>query len=454
MKKIIMTEPVLVEEYFNSLQAFKLRNAADYLLMEEEALKEDLIFNQEMIEKGYITLEADEGEHKPSSEGEGQEKSAVDKAREKSEKKKKNKKGKGVGNRIGRFIQSILDWISNLFTNYEKNTKKSIKKKEKWVKVNLDKIKNVDDKFWSEYYIDFEPYYGTSVIKVEDRFKKSIYTELQLSPIKADGTGSTQIIDKGFDDKKELLRWASPKLFNYNKEEPNLAEAAKAYYRGRYTVKEGNVRYRGDTFKKVILAMAEYVKQYGNVSKEIGKELETMKTICNKIAEKAGSTEGAKQINLNSAYGIDKFDPLLYSIIEEDYLWNIPRYKKIVENSHIIFEDATIHKEEEGTGVKSEEKSEDKIEEQKTTEKDNPTKAFTNRLEYVKIIISVMTARMTVAEECYNKSFNCLTKVLNMAHDGNFLKETIVNADETEQKEEKKEEGTPDKKNQDTSEET
>ena len=66
-----------------------------------------------------------------------------------------------------------------------------------------------------------------------------------------------------------------------------------------------------------------------------------------------------------------------------------------------------------------------------------------------------MTARMTVAEECYNKSFNCLNKVLNMAHDGNFLKETIVNADETEQKEEKKEEeGTPDKKNQENPEET
>lgn len=454
MKKIIMTEPVLVEEYFNSLQAFKLRNAADYLLMEEEALKEDLIFNQEMLEKGYITLEANEGEPQPNSEGEGQEKSAVDKAREKAEKKKKNKKGKGVGNRIGRFIQSILDWISNLFTNYEKNTKKSIKKNSKWVSKNLDKIKNVDDKFWSEYYIDFEPYYGTNVIKVEDRFKKSIYTELGLTPISADGSGKTQIIDNGFDDKKELLRWASPKLFGYNKEEPNLVEATKAYYRGRYAVKEGNVRYRGDSFKKVILAMADYVKQYGNVSKEIGKELETMKTICNKIAEKAGSTEGAKQISLNSAYRIDKFDPLLYSIIEEDYLWNIPRYKKIVENSHIIFEETEVVDNKENTGVKSDEKSKKENEEQKT-QKDDPDKAFKNRLEYVKIIISVMTARMTVAEECYNKSFNCLNKVLNMAHDGNFLKETIVNADETDKNEEKKEEeANPKKKNQDTSEET
>ena len=74
MKKIIMTEPVLVEEYFNSLQAFKLRNAADYLLMEEESLKEDLIFNQEMIEKGYITLEAD-GEGGDSTDSEKKEES-------------------------------------------------------------------------------------------------------------------------------------------------------------------------------------------------------------------------------------------------------------------------------------------------------------------------------------------------------------------------------------------
>lgn len=457
MKKIIMTEPVLVEEYFNSLQAFKLRNAADYLLMEEEALKEDLIFNQEMIEKGYIALEADgeggdnTGSGDTTSSSSDQEDSAAEKARKKADKarrkaekqKEKNKKEKGVGNRIGRFIQKILDWISNLFGNYEKNTKKSIKKNEKWVKENLDKIKNVDDKFWSEYYIDFEPYYGTDIIKIQDKFKNNIYTELNLKAVNADGSGFTAKVDNGFDEKKDLLKEASETLFNYNKEEPNFVEAAKAYYRGRYSVKEGNVRYRGDSFKKVILAMADYVKQYGNVAKEIGKELKMMDNICKKIAEKAQSTEGAKQINLNSAYGIDKFDQLLYSIIEEDYLWNIPRYKKIVENSHIILEETKVvdNKEKTSSGVHQEEdskeKEKEKIPEQTTSEKDK-VKAFTNRLEYVKIILSVMTARMTIAEECYNKSFNCLNKVLNMAHDNKFLNEPITEANPKEEKEEKK----------------
>lgn len=461
MKKINMSEPVVVEEYFNSLQAFKLRNAAEYLMMEEEALKEDLIFNQDMIEKGYIALEA-EGEATPvqsdqsnaeDSAAENERKKA-DKARRKAEKqeKKKKKKEKGIGNRIGRFIQSIIDWISNLFGNYEKNTKESIKKKEKWVKENLDKAKNIDDKFWSDYYIDFEPYYGTKIIKVQDKFKNSIYTELKLEPVNADGTGPTQIIDKGFKERKDLLAWASPKLFNYNKEEPNFIEATKAYYRGRYEVKEGNVRYRGQEFKNVILNMAEYVKQYGKVAKEISKELDAMDRICKKIAEKAGSTEGAKKIDMNSAYGVDKFDPLLYSIIEEDYLWNIPRYKKIVENSHIILEETEVIKDDEKSGVKkdentNEEEKEKEVPEQKTLEKDSIT-AFTNRLNYVKIILSVMTARMTVAEECYNKSFNCLRKVLTMAHDNKFLKEPITDADSSESnnkdnKEENKTEETP-----------
>lgn len=469
MKKIIMTEPVLVEEYFNSLQAFKLRNAADYLLMEEEALKEDLIFNQEMIEKGYIALEAD-GEATPA---EGEAKSAKDKAAEKAarkaekaarkaenQEKKNKKKEKGIGNRIGRFIQSIIDWISNLFGNYEKNTKESIKKKAKWVKENLDKIKNIDDKFWDEYFIDFEPYYGTKANPIQEKFKNSIYSELTLKKVNADGTGDTKRIDEGFEDDKKMLEWASvATLYKFNKDEPSAVEAAKAYYRGRYTVKEGNVRYTGTSFKTVMLSMAEFVKEYGKIAVAISTELKNMERVCDDIAKKA---EGPKQIKASeSFYDIDKYDSLLYSIIEEDYLWNIPRYKKIVENSHIILEDAV------GTPVKTEEggsggtpkanpdgdknnNEEEQREEQKTQEKDQ-SKAFTNRMKYVKLIISIMTARMTVAEECYNKSFNCLRKVLTMAYDNKFLKEPITDAEKPEKKTEETAE-TPPKKQEETAE--
>lgn len=458
-----MSEPVVVEEYFNSLQAFKLRNAAEYLMMEEEALKEDLIFNQDMIEKGYIALEA-EGEAQSENDNDAEAKkheSAADKARRKAEKqeKKKKKKEKGIGNRIGRFIQSIIDWISNLFGNYEKNTKESIKKKEKWVKENLDKIKNVDAKFWDDYFIDFEPYYGTKAGPIQEKFKNNIFVELSLKKVNADGTGDTKRIDEGFEDDKKMLEWASDKLYNFNKEEPNAIEATKAHYRGREAVKEGNVRYKGEAFKTVMLSMAAFVKEYGKIAKAISKELKNMERVCDDIAKKA---EGPKQINTSeSFYGIDKYDSLLYSVIEEDYLWNIPRYKKIVENSHIILEDAAgtpIKNEEGGSGGtpqanpdSNNNNEEEQREEQKTQGKDE-SKAFTNRMKYVKLIISIMTARMTVAEECYNKSFNCLRKVLTMAHDNKFLKEPITDAEKPEKKTEETPENPPKKQEEGTAE--
>lgn len=441
MKKINMSEPVVVEEYFNSLQAFKLRNAAEYLMMEEEALKEDLIFNQDMIEKGYIALEA-EGEATPAEDEEAKKAEKAAREADKQE-KKNNKKEKGIGNRIGRFIQSIIDWISNLFGNYEKNTKESIKKKDKWVKENLDKIKNIDDKFWDEYFIDFEPYYGTKANPIQERFKNNIYSELTLKKVNADGTGDTKRIDEGFEDDKEMLEWASETtLYKFNKDEPNAVEATKAYYRGRYAVKEGNVRYTGVAFKTVMLSMAAFVKEYGKIAVAISKELKNMERICEDIKKKS---EGPKQINnaSESLYGIDKYDSLLYSVIEEDYLWNIPRYKKIVENSHIILEDGTgavVDNDKGGSGAvhrvnpdTNNNGEEEKLPEQKTQEKDQ-SKAFTNRMKYVKLIISIMTARMTVAEECYNKSFNCLRKVLTMAHDNKFLKEPITDAEKPEKK--------------------
>ena len=321
------------------------------------------------------------------------------------------KKAKNLVDRIKKVIGNLIKYVRNIIAFFVNKVDDLMNNNEEWISKNAYKIDGISGEFWSQcdvtlYPYDFKNQYGGNNV-----FSENVYAQA-IEPI-SNSKISQQVL-AGFSNKEEMYKTVAPKIFKINPDD--FTAACKYYYRGGKNL----IGATGDDAKKLCQHGIKYANNYKALSNKIKSDLNKYRGDVEKFereSEQRSNQEGAVESFL--------FPSLeFYSVLEDRYI----RYDE-VEIANEAIEDKVVpptklaqSKERSGmtngTVTMDEKKNgEDNTENtpSQPTQSSQASQQFTRLLEYYRTVLTVQTARMTIAEEAYNAYMRTIKTVVRTA---------------------------------------
>lgn len=280
---------------------------------------------------------------------------------------------KYVGERLRFIIQKFVDKVDELF-----------KLNKKFIDEQGHNVVGVDDEFWADVKITVYPY-------DRNRISKTIYEDFDIPKIDAEGDKLRKIFSYGTID--ELVKEQFREILKYKGPKDSFTTAVKKYYRNVKGVDGDLVQLEKEAAKDHAIAAYNYIKTYKD---------STAKNIRDSITELKGAMERIDRDFENN------------KIVK--YLGNVS------ESYEPIFEDGV------NGGVES---LSDTANGSTMVDKKDAghvgTRAFARIKQYSDILMKLLTAKMTIAEEYYFSSIHLLKALFSKAQRENYIDKDLAN---------------------------
>lgn len=397
MEKISVVEsPNKISTYFDILRENDLEFAITDFRLRKMELMEDYVFNKTSLKNGKIVLEDVIMDKQTNA------------AKKEAKKNNNVTKTQALKDRIDKFIEMLKNFFKDVWARFMGKVDELLDRDKEWIAENQVRFDGITDNFWNACSITCYPYFG----KGFDIFSKSIFTNGSgFQNINNDAVKSR--IDEGFESDEAMRQYVCRNIHKIDVE--NFAEGAKTWFRGADKLRV----YQKTDAHNMAVNFIDYCKNYKNTAVNIKKDLndiEKMGEDLKKLYSQRGTTEAM----------ISAYDDRLYSILENCYLWELPKFTELSLESadgvelSVISEEVTTN--EAGENNNGEVKSDDKTVTDTSAETPGPTsKIFNNRMKYIAIAKIMSAARMTVAEECYKAGMRTLRAILNEASKRNEI---------------------------------
>ena len=327
-----------------------------------------------------------------------------------------NKKAKTFIDRVKKVVGNLLKYIRNIIAFFVNKVDDLMNNNEEWISKNAYKLDGISSEFWSQcditlYPYDFKNQYGGNNVFTEDVYAQAIEPNTN--------TQVTKQITAGFNSKDEFYKTVAPKIYKINPED--FTAACKTYYRGGKNL----IGATGNDAEKICIHGLKYANNYKALSNKIKSDLNKYRGIVEKFqrdSEQRSKQEGSVESAL--------FPSLeFYSVLEDRYI----RYDEIeIANEAITLNPVKALKDRtqreydkqvgssqsNGTVTMDEKKNgEDNTENtpSQPSQTSQASQIFTRMLEYYRAVLTVQTARMTIAEEAYNAYMRTIKTVVRTA---------------------------------------
>ena len=348
-----------------------------------------------------------------------------------------NKKTTNLKDRIKRVIGNLLKYIKNIIAFFVNKVDDLMNNNDEWLDKNTWKIDGISQDFWNQcditiYPYDFKNQYGGSNV-----FSENVYAQA-IEPIT--NTEVNKKILAGFDSKEEMYKTVSPKIYKLNPED--FTAAAKQYYRGGKAL----IAATGSEAKNLCAHGAKYCNNYKALSNKIKSDLnkyrgdvERFERESDKAATQGGAIEGFLFRNDYEFYSVIEDRMIRYddleAVQEADATSVVPGKKlsqsatrsgttvDAVKNAGKTNGGVTMDTDRDGSD--NSDRSESQPSESNTT-----SQSFTRLLEYYRTVLTIQTARMTIAEEAYNGYMRTLKTVVRTAENRKEI--SVKRAQDTE----------------------
>lgn len=274
---------------------------------------------------------------------------------------------KFIGERLREIIQKFVDKVDELF---------SINKK--FIEEQGHNVVGVDDKFWADVKITVYPY-----DKV--RIQKTIYENFDIPKIDSKGDKLRKVM--AYDSKDDMIQNEFKAILKYKDQKDSFTDAVKKYYRNVKGINGDLVQLEGSHAKAYAIEAYNYVKTY--------KEY-TAKTIRDSITELKGAMERINRDFQNNKLA-DYISENAIPVIEE----NDGMTNGAVQSATDSENGSTLVNNKDAGHV--------------------GTRAFARIKQYSDILMQLLTAKMTIAEEYYFASIHVLKALFSKARKEGYI---------------------------------
>lgn len=343
-----------------------------------------------------------------------------------------NKKTTNLKDRIKRVIGNLLKYIKNIIAFFVNKVDDLMNNNDEWLDKNTWKIDGISQDFWNQcditiYPYDFKNQYGGSNV-----FSENVYAQA-IEPIT--NTEVNKKILAGFDSKEEMYKTVSPKIHKLNPED--FTAAAKQYYRGGKALMAAT----GSEAKNLCAHGAKYCNNYKALSNKIKSDLnkyrgdvERFERESDKAATQGGAIEGFLFRNDYEFYSVIEDRMIRYDDLEAVQELMDARHDRAMTKSGLSDAEKATAKGKTNGGVTMDtdrdgSDNSDRSESQ-PSESNTTSQSFTRLLEYYRTVLTIQTARMTIAEEAYNGYMRTLKTVVRTAENRKEI--SVKRAQDTE----------------------
>ena len=343
-----------------------------------------------------------------------------------------NKKTTNLKDRIKRVIGNLLKYIKNIIAFFVNKVDDLMNNNDEWLDKNTWKIDGISQDFWNQcditiYPYDFKNQYGGSNV-----FSENVYAQA-IEPIT--NTEVNKKILAGFDSKEEMYETVSPKIYKLNPED--FTAAAKQYYRGGKAL----IAATGSEAKNLCAHGAKYCNNYKALSNKIKSDLnkyrgdvERFERESDKAATQGGAIEGFLFRNDYEFYSVIEDRMVRYDDLEAVQELMDARHDRAMTKSGLSDTEKATAKGKTNGGVTMDtdrdgSDNSDRSESQ-PSESNTTSQSFTRLLEYYRTVLTIQTARMTIAEEAYNGYMRTLKTVVRTAENRKEI--SVKRAQDTE----------------------
>ena len=309
-----------------------------------------------------------------------------------------NKKTTTLIERIKKLIANLIKFVKNIIMAFINKVDDLIRSNDAWLDKNTWKINGISDDFWNQCDITIYPYDFKNKYAGNNVFTEDIYSQAIKS---IDSSEVERAVNTGFDSKGEMYEYLTPKIYKINPDDFTMA--CKAFYRGSNTL----FSFNGSEAEKVCVRGAKFLDTYKDLSNKIKSDLNKFRGKVERFERE--SLQAAKQ-NVNESFLLEDF--MGYEIAEELMDGRIARAKAAsgvtAQNERKTNGGLTMDTDRNG------ERNDDKSESQPTKTSSTQQK-FNRQLEYWRTVLTIQTARMTIAEEAYNAYLRTIKTVVRTA---------------------------------------
>lgn len=380
-------------DYTNLLEATEVDYAMIELRYNQWMCIEDYLFHKAAKAEGKVLLE--DVTVNPRNEA------------DKEASKKNVPKGQAFMAKIKEMIQTFVNFMKSVIYKFMDKVQELLKLNTGWFEKNAYKIDGISSDFWNDCNIDCYPYiYGAK--NNTDIFAKNIFSNGSKFQSYQNST-VTKRIDEGFENDAQMREYVASEIHKLDNE--SFVNGAKIFYRGDKVVRN----FTGSQAKELCKAFVSYIKEYKSTAKNIQNGAnEATKYVAE--LERKYNPDGTLKEGFIAADNI-----LLYSILEDMQI----QYGELKDLSledasgmeYIIMEaEVAADKKPSNGSVNMDPKGSN--EKEAVTNKgasNTGSQTLSRRMKYWRLVADMNTARMTIAEECYNCAIRTLKAVIRNA---------------------------------------
>ena len=315
-------------------------------------------------------------------------------------------KGQAFIRRMQKYFTIIKQKIKLLLRKFMDKVDELFKLNDKFIRERLYWLNGIDDDFWDGASVTLFDY-------PENRLNNTIYTIFGCPEIDSKNSQLRQwMMEKG--TREEFIEKHFKDIIHCKGPKDGFKEAAKNYFRGNTTSEAKLKQFSGkDHCKNKAKWCYLYLKSYKDkTAHNIRDQLSKINGAMDRV-EKDFMTDKAMQY-VDKSNATEAYDPIWETIT------NIPsgtdsRSDAKARSGDVEYKDAN------GLGAV-----------QQGGENHTGTKLFEKVKAYGEILLTIQTAQMTVAEECYFASIHALKHLYKLADDHGFLNK--MKADEEKKK--------------------
>ena len=308
-----------------------------------------------------------------------------------------NKKTTTLIERIKKLIANLIKFVKNIIMAFINKVDDLIRSNDDWLDKNTWKINGISDDFWNACDITIYPYDFKNKYAGNNVFTEDIYAQAIKS---IDSSEVEREVNTGFESDGAMYEYLAPKIYKINPDDFTMA--CKTFYRGSNTLGS----FTGSEAEKVCVRGARFLDTYKDLSNKIKSDLNKFR---GKVERFERESLQAAKANVNESFYSDFED---MEIAEELLDGRIQRAKDA--------SGVTAQQQKKSNGGltmdtdRNGERNDDESESQPTKTSSTQQK-FNRQLKYWRTVLTIQTARMTIAEEAYNAYLRTIKTVVRTA---------------------------------------
>ena len=284
-------------------------------------------------------------------------------------------KGRAFADKVKLFFTKIIDLVVKLIKMFMDKADELFKINEKFLKDQANLIRTVKNRFWNEVHIDLYDYNTT-------RLGNSIYAEFNCPKIDDQNNKLKEIVS--FEGTEEELRKKYfPDIMKHVDDKTSFKEAAKIYFRNIQGADSKPTHFNGTKAQIKVIDLLEYATNYKN-------------SLAKKIRDGVTGYKGSMQ--------------RVYDDFEKGEIG------KYITKEAALLEDGA-----KSGDVYAENENGNTLTPQNNGAPHVGDRAFSRIKQYGSLLLTIHTAQMTIAEECYFSAIHVLKKVYSIAHEQGAL---------------------------------